>query len=525
MAATVSYNTTAPDATFSATGNTAWKRALIVTTFNPVPPIWTFPDADATMAYGAVTSNTFALGAGSGQVQDSIVTYNSVYTGVDAVKEPYPAAVITGGGLAATHTRTDAHNTPLVLMQYQLLLNPSADQSGSQNSTVQQLSGGTVNGTTTKNIKYFTGQDIFLRHSAAVSMDAMVGANAAVTVDGAGSITTGIAGASFGAFVTNASAVVPTVAGASISMAPTAGSWNGTVTNLYGLNFVDMNYGSATLANRAVINIPTMTGTPGTSDYVIKSAATQASALTGKLALGGIFAPTSTLSFVKEATASIGAERSTTASQAGATVTLAAGGATAGTGNLTGGTLAFAAGVSVGNGNSQISLYTYTNTAAAGSDNTLVEALRLGSNGKTTVFAGLTTVGMGLATILKDGQSATINTATTTTLQSLTPAAVSGRYMVMGCFTTDSNTNNGTVKFTVDYVDSQGTTHTADILQASDATGAMDADGVITVAASKEYFFGPRMISIDASATAIAIKAVTTATISGKGSADIIRLG
>lgn len=132
---------------------------------------------------------------------------------------------------------------------------------------------------------------------------------------------------------------------------------------------------------------------------------------------------------------------------------------------------------------------------------------------KFSTYANISLEGHGVPAIYKSGLTSTINTATTTTIASYTPPATAGRYRVQGGFSTDSNTNNGTAKLTVDYVDAQGTTHTADIISMEDAAGAKAA--TTTVAASKEYHGGPWIITINNSATAIVLKMVTTATISG----------
>lgn len=135
--------------------------------------------------------------------------------------------------------------------------------------------------------------------------------------------------------------------------------------------------------------------------------------------------------------------------------------------------------------------------------------------GTLTEISDIATAGMGCAAIRAEGISAT-KTANFTAV-SYTPPATAGRYRVSAVITTTSSTNTGTLQMTVDYVDSQGTTHTADVIPAqlvSGTTSGYDADGTVTSATSKEFAFGTKNISINNAATAIAIKVVITGTVS-----------
>lgn len=97
------------------------------------------------------------------------------------------------------------------------------------------------------------------------------------------------------------------------------------------------------------------------------------------------------------------------------------------------------------------------------------------------------------------------------TANTYTPPASAGQYVISGVITTTSATNTGTVQFTVDYVDSQGTVHTADVIPLIDAAGALAAT---KTGASKEFRMVPQMITINNAATAIVVKVVITGSVS-----------
>lgn len=125
-------------------------------------------------------------------------------------------------------------------------------------------------------------------------------------------------------------------------------------------------------------------------------------------------------------------------------------------------------------------------------------------------YNGLTTAGQGVPVLLSAPAISATKTANFTAI-SLTPAAVAGQYRVDGVITTTSATNTGTVQFTVDYVDSQGITHTADVIPLVDAAGAI---ATTKTGASKEYCAVSRFISVNNSATAIVLKVVITGSVS-----------
>lgn len=133
-----------------------------------------------------------------------------------------------------------------------------------------------------------------------------------------------------------------------------------------------------------------------------------------------------------------------------------------------------------------------------------------GATGTTTKYNNQTTTGTGQPYLLQSPAVSATKTANFTVF-SYTPAATAATYRVQGIITTTSATNTGTVQLTLDYKDSQGTTHTADVIPLTDAAGntATTKSG-----ASKEFHSLPWLFTVDSSATAIALKVVITGTVS-----------
>lgn len=111
-------------------------------------------------------------------------------------------------------------------------------------------------------------------------------------------------------------------------------------------------------------------------------------------------------------------------------------------------------------------------------------------------------------TPVAEGISAT-KTANSTIL-TYTPAAAAGRYRISASITNTSGTNTGTGQLTLDYVDSQGTTHTADILALVKADGTIVQTGT---AASKEFHAVAYHFTINNAATNIVLKLVITGSV------------
>jgi len=145
--------------------------------------------------------------------------------------------------------------------------------------------------------------------------------------------------------------------------------------------------------------------------------------------------------------------------------------------------------------------------------------------GKFTTYNNVTTAGTGLPIITGESGVSATKTADFTAL-SYTPPATAGRYRVEQVITTTSGTNTGSFQCTVDYVDSQGTTHTADLMPMVNQTGLWATALPVVAGASKEWHCGPTYITINNSATAIVLKVdVTTGTVNYTVAASVEQLG
>lgn len=145
--------------------------------------------------------------------------------------------------------------------------------------------------------------------------------------------------------------------------------------------------------------------------------------------------------------------------------------------------------------------------------------------GKFTTYNNVTTAGTGLPIITGESGVSATKTADFTAL-SYTPPATAGRYRVEQVITTTSGTNTGSFQCTVDYVDSRGTTHTADLMPMVNQTGLWATALPVVAGASKEWHCGPTYITINNSATAIVLKVdVTTGTVNYTVAASVEQLG
>ncbi len=163
--------------------------------------------------------------------------------------------------------------------------------------------------------------------------------------------------------------------------------------------------------------------------------------------------------------------------------------------------------------------FTPTNTARFTLDNVSLKKITAGSlytvkdahfGGVVTAVNNITTAGLGVPAIYSAPAISATKTANFT-VATYTPPATAGTYRASGVITTTSSTNTGTVQFTLDYKDSQGTTHTADVIPVIDATGTVGATGT---GASKEFQALGYSFTIDNSATNIVLKVVVTGTVS-----------
>lgn len=141
--------------------------------------------------------------------------------------------------------------------------------------------------------------------------------------------------------------------------------------------------------------------------------------------------------------------------------------------------------------------------------------------GKFTTYNNIATAGFGVPGIYQEPGVSATKTANFTVF-SYTPPATAGRYRVSAVISTTSSTNTGTVQLTLDYKDSNGTGHTADIIPLTDAAGST---ATTKSGASKEFHGLVWFFTIDNSATAIALKVVITGTVSYTVSAALEELG
>lgn len=183
--------------------------------------------------------------------------------------------------------------------------------------------------------------------------------------------------------------------------------------------------------------------------------------------------------------------------------------ATSAASSITGGLVVSAAvgttATSTGIGNGNINT---GGTLTVGGTSTLTGAVT--QTAKTATYNNVATAGWGLPALYAAPAISATKTANFTAI-TFAPAAAAGVYRIDGVITTTSATNTGTVQFTVDYVDSQGTTHTADVIPLLDAAGTVAAT---KTGASKEFMMISRMITVNNSATNILVKVVITGTVS-----------
>jgi len=168
--------------------------------------------------------------------------------------------------------------------------------------------------------------------------------------------------------------------------------------------------------------------------------------------------------------------------------------------------------ITVTNGGGSITLST-PQDIATGSSPTF-NGLTLSSetlNGKITTYNSVATAGLGVPGIYQAPAVSATKTANFTVF-SYTPASSASTWRVQCVITTTSSTNTGTLQVTLDYKDSQGATHTADIIPLFGSAGTYGVTQ--TSVASKEFHTSSYLFTIDNTGTAIALKVVITGTVS-----------
>lgn len=150
-------------------------------------------------------------------------------------------------------------------------------------------------------------------------------------------------------------------------------------------------------------------------------------------------------------------------------------------------------------------------TDGAGGALTLIDLKGpLGISSTISTYNGVATAGVGVGVIYGENISTTQTANFTALTQS--PTANAGRWECSAVITTTSALNTGTLQVTLDYVDAQGTVHTADILPLADATGVFAASK--TSVASKEFFTSPKRFTVNNANTSILLKVVITGSVS-----------
>lgn len=140
---------------------------------------------------------------------------------------------------------------------------------------------------------------------------------------------------------------------------------------------------------------------------------------------------------------------------------------------------------------------------------------------KVSKYNGAATGGIGLVPSRGETQSTT-KTGNHTVLTA--PTSGVARYLVTAVITTTSSTNNSTFQVTIDYVDSQGVTHTGDVVPLA-VSGAVPVVTALALAANKTAY-AITAISVDASNTNIVIKVVVVGVnASFTDTASVIQLG
>lgn len=135
-------------------------------------------------------------------------------------------------------------------------------------------------------------------------------------------------------------------------------------------------------------------------------------------------------------------------------------------------------------------------------------------------YDGRVTAGIGLPAIFGLASITGTQTANATIL-TFSPLGSVGQYVCSETITTTSATNTGTVQATIDYVDSQGTTHTGDIMF---LYGANAAPAATQTGASKEWRSLPWRLTVNSSNTNIVLKVVVTGSVSYTASAHCEQL-
>lgn len=142
--------------------------------------------------------------------------------------------------------------------------------------------------------------------------------------------------------------------------------------------------------------------------------------------------------------------------------------------------------------------------------------------GKFTTYNNVATAGLGMPALYAQPAISATKTGNFTVL-TYTPPATAGVYRVGAAITTTSSTNTGTLQCTLDYTDSQGTAHTADVIPIEGAAGTYGTTA--TAAASKEFHCAPTEFTVNNAAAAVTLKVVIVGAVSYTVTGTIEQLG
>lgn len=141
------------------------------------------------------------------------------------------------------------------------------------------------------------------------------------------------------------------------------------------------------------------------------------------------------------------------------------------------------------------------------------------SNGVANIH-GRATAGFGVPAIYAENVIGVV-TGAQTGIVSFTPSTNAGRYKIGGNIALTSGTNTGTVGLQVNYVDGNGTTHTADVMALIKQDGTVVQTGT---GASTDWKAVDCEITIDASGTAISIDSAVSGSVHYITSAYIMQV-
>lgn len=451
--------------------------------------------------------------------------YDSVYTGALGGGMAHPS-IVTNTGINVNLGRTATGN-PIVSLASFFNVAPATDlataiQSTSIKGEVYSLI------TETHNVGSWEAGDFYLNHRGTGTYSTLIAASGYVKVDGASNSPLGnIIGFLSFPLQTHASAVSALMLGVGVDFSDgNQQTIQGATTDMEAYLATGMSIPSGfTPTNRYVLKVDAYTdiGTVSGNDAVLWLQPNKPSYITGRLELGRTAAAASgTITYVGGTSGSF-----TAGTNATGTAFILAVNDSAALGSTTRqwSDLFLAEGGVINFDNGDVTItQTGDVLAFAGASTSYNFDAPLVLTGKVSTYNNVATAGIGVVPVRSEAISVSARTTSVAAVTFYVPPATAGRYEVTGILTTTSSTNTGTIGFTLDYVDSQGTVHTADPIPvwAKNTTAPVVAP---TIAASQEYHMQPWVFTIDNSATVITLKTVVTGTVSYFASGSIRQVG